>query len=343
MNANEQSLSAAVERWRLGEEVEVLIHGDPGSGISSLIADGLARWSLEVPVHRVTPLSVSAKEREWMRALTPEGLGGLPGTIEDLSLSLSRSEGQRVIVFEHAERFLSRTAEGISRLRRLMQMFALTRGQILWIVTMRSASLGFFEQVAHLRSAFSDVIEMQPLPTDQLEQLILMRHELSNYQIEFLPPQNDWTDRVSKPLASAEAARSPASAWFKRATKLSGGNPRYAIYLWLGSLEAAGDSVGKVRVGALPERMPLLLDGLSKPALLVATALACHGDVELDALPSIVHGSRELIERALTELDGALLLDRSAPARMRRLHPAVAFAVTRELRANNLIAATQGV
>ena len=126
--------------------------------------------------------------------------------------------------------------------------------------------------IGRIPQAFNEIIHLKPLNAEEVESLILARHQLSGYRLEYAPMKV--RDRLGTFLRRRGRGRSlEHHLVFRRLWHVCGGIPELAILSWQRSLEETGD--GRLRVG-VPEKpvvMPIVEEDLDALATLATILL----------------------------------------------------------------------
>jgi hypothetical protein len=84
---------------------------------------------------------------------------------------------------------------------------------------------------------------------------------------------------VRRPIAGFRATRARRDTYFKRLWRLSGGNPRQAMYYWLACAASHSQREGRIVVGPLPETSVDLLPPVTISQRLILALIAQHGSL----------------------------------------------------------------
>jgi hypothetical protein len=175
------------------------------------------------------------------------------------------------------------------------------------------------------------------MPPKEIRALIMRRHRLSGFELEFAPPNLRIIDHVRDPVGALRAARSPVRAFFARLARLAGGNPRQALYYWLACASPHPRREGRLLIGALPEASHLLPSiGLSQR--LILALLAQYGSLADAELSSILAATVDGTDGDIQVLCARRLVTPSREhERHYTLQSTAAHALVMELRAANMI------
>jgi Kef-type K+ transport system membrane component KefB len=300
-------LSAAAERWLRGQGGTILIHGDRGVGKRTLVRQLVAELGDRIERHwlRLSPTleheadvarelaamfgttaadstTGFAELLQQLQTLAPTQLRRAARRLEDVDGTPGRSgrhdevEPQPMIVVENAERLFRRTPEGLLRVRRFLELIAATSDQVLWVVLMAEPAVAVLDPALELRARFPTTLRVAEMSAEQLAAVVDGRHRLSGYPLRIEPGAPTLTDLLREPLR-ARLLRSREDSAFERLARLSGGNVRQALRLWLAAAHTDREEPGVVIVGPLPDHAIPLLDQLPLSSRVLLAALLLHG------------------------------------------------------------------
>ena len=177
---SEEFLSA-IERWKHGEQVDILVKGETGSGKTSLIDNHL----FDIGASNVYRLD----RRFWyrddgiLRALAFEL--GAREEVDVMARKLQR--GPHVVIIDALERWLSPDTSGFAQWRKVRQLMSKTPST-LWIVSTHDRFYELLDEALPWDVAFTDTIAMRRLSRDKLASVIELRHRLSGHSFDFPEP-----------------------------------------------------------------------------------------------------------------------------------------------------------
>jgi hypothetical protein len=231
-------LDKCYEMWRSGNFASVAIIGENGSGRTSLINVAETETLKQNTVFRLKIPKGLRTEKE-LALLFAELLQGYEAnTLNDLEDFLSGLERSVVIVVEDLQNLFVRTIGGFDLIERFLLMLSRNPEKVFWIVSCGKYLWNYFENVLAIKRYFYDVIVLGDLPTDVNREIILKRHRLSGYELEFNPGKEELADRKYKRLnTDKEKQEYLDTVYFKDLHELSKGNISSSLLFWLLSVE----------------------------------------------------------------------------------------------------------
>jgi hypothetical protein len=260
----------AMEAWERGDVESVALVGLRGVGKSSIFKQLRARGAADYPYMRVRVGQRVQDELGLARLLAQELNLPEPSSLEALQERIVDRQDRLVVYVEGGERLFLRHPAGLGGIRGLMSLIHATDERILWMVSFEEAAFAFLQRVLHLSEAFTTVVQAGNLSRADLEQFILLRHDISGLRLT-TPESLDGSQSESERL----------KRYFDQLMTVTRGYPPHAVYAWLESLRVGDDPRDLV----LSPPQGLHGDLLASVDGLRSAALACvllHGGISLD-------------------------------------------------------------
>ena len=289
----------AMSAWERGDVESIALIGLRGVGKSSIFKQLQARLGADYPSVKVRVGQRICDERG-LAALLAQGLN-LSGceSLADLEARIGARQDRIVVYVEGGERLFLRHPAGLEGIRALMSFIRATDERILWIVSFEQAAFDFLQRVLALSESFTTVVPARNLARVDLEQFILLRHDISGIALSYRDTGGIRTDSAA------------AAAYFDYLHRVTDGYPPLAVYLWLASLTPSADGRGLVvsQAPALPDALLSPLDGLRCAAL---ASILLHGGLTLDEFAQVLRVPRGDAAALLGQLRHAHLVEGQA-------------------------------
>ncbi|QDG50718.1 hypothetical protein FIV42_08240 [Persicimonas caeni] len=342
--ALEEECLEAVDRWFNGQSTSILIAGDRGMGKRTLVHHVLPMRMFskyhELDEEQLQTVRIDEQvetERELCASFMPLLDGDSPRTLTELAGELNGAEQRKIVFVENGDKIYSRTREGLALCERFLDMMEATSGQILWIIMMGKPATTLLDTALQLSDYFTHALEVDPLGPEQIEQMILARHEVSGFDITFQKPEVRYLDRLQRPLEASDALRHPQKEYFERLGRLSGGNPLLALLYWLETVHVDPRDNSHIIVDPLPEEELALIDNLSVQKKLILATLVQHHALNARRLSRILRVGLEEVKTELNHLRRLGFVEFIASTTSYQLRPLPGALITQELRARNLV------
>ncbi len=299
------ALEAAHTRHKAGARVSVLVRGDAGSGRTSLTRVTLRRLAGRALVE--VPLGPEHRSESALAEAIASRLEG-PGTRSFKALEKTMREPGRVVLLDGLEHIFVRNAQGLGLMRALLRLVAATGDSTLWVCTVAEPTARLLERLADLGAYFTDHIALTPHGAAELGTLLETRCRLSGFEIVW-PGE---TGEVRSRLARVFRRRRPTSdelraRFLQRLARLSGGNLRDALNLFINAIDEVG--VADIRPRAVSTPDLGWFDQLGRDAQRLLAATVVSGSLTTrESQDTLLFGAAR-IAAARARLLGAGLLE----------------------------------
>jgi hypothetical protein len=332
----EREYADAITRWRAGVPQWILVHGDRGVGKRTLTNHVLARMCSEASlgIHwlRLGPglRDEQAVVEQLARVL---GCGDAPRSFAKIAVAAEPGSRRRAIVVENAERLLVPSSAGVARMADFLGLVARTAASTLWLLLMATPAAVMILHRLGFADRIPTVLHVESMTADELRTLIAARHRLSGFELEFDDGNRRMLDRLTR-LRAASASE----IFHQRLRRLTGGNPRQALYTWLEYARVDPRREGRIVVEVPPSGARERLAPLPLPQRLILALLAQHGSLTGSELATALAASTDEVEGDLGALWAKGLL---IPSREHEQHwtlpPTIAHPLVMELRSINML------
>ena len=158
-------------------------------------------------------------------------------TTDDLIRALNSQTENRICIIENIHNLFLRSIEGFQALDDLLLIISKTRRKVFWVISCGRYAWEYLETVAKISSFFKRIIHLEDLSTNEIKDLILSRHQISGYGINYIPTDKITTSRqykkITNPLKQQQYLE---DNFFKHLSDSAEGNIRVAIYFWLSAI-----------------------------------------------------------------------------------------------------------
>ena len=356
-----QRITRHVEQWENGLPNALMLTGDPGSGLTSLI--NVLSATVLRPSRRYTlHLTKRLTEEEAIAAEFANVLGmaqaGLPSTLDELSQRILDQDAgggrPRVVFVEKMEHLFLRSIGGMNNLARVLELMSCTDSQILWIGTM--SRFGWQILTTHEPDAAGLIVPhmLSPFDRESIENLIMRRHQRSGLTLAFDEPTDASQPILSRRLARADTEEEKQkllrTEYFDRLYSLCGQNVMLTLFYWFRSVHITDDGHG-IRVAPVSPVRFDFLDAFPVQRSFALKALIEHATLTVAELADVLQISHIDARKLLEALGNAQLI---APAEAigvprtyafngvrngvrYRVRPMVLHPVVRHLRSRNIV------
>lgn len=280
-----RSGETAIRRFKDGRSGALIISGERSSGKSSLSKNLAHRhfgqhntFSIRAPKACMADLALF--EQTLLKRLGSDQT--------DLNTVLQNLPEHTVIIFNDLELWWERKPFGTSVIEAIIRMIQTYGHRILFIINLNQHALGLIQKQTQITHWALEVIICQAFDARELKELIMLRHQAGG--LKFMLEQKHETHFTEWDMARL----------FNRYFELSGGNPGYALTLWLASIQQIS---GKTLIMRKPKAGNFgFLDKLSPEEMLCVMQFILHRRFTADKLSQTMMMKEESLGRMLNAL-----------------------------------------
>jgi hypothetical protein len=219
--------------WKSGNFGSIALVGEKGSGRTSLI--NLAEISVlkQIKHYRIS----MPKEVKTEAALAGIFAEVLPvekaGSLAELEEALNNITTPVAIVVENMQNIFLRTIQGFDLIERLLLMVSRVPQKVFWVISCGMHMWNYLDRVLSIKRYFYDVIILDNVAAEVMKEIVLTRHRLSGFELEYQPSEEVLNDRKYKKLAGEKERQDYLERqFFKDLHSHTGGNISIALMLW---------------------------------------------------------------------------------------------------------------
>ena len=300
------TISEAYIRWKEDKVSSILIHGEKGSGKTSLI--NLAKKNI-LTGHSVRSLNPETTLNNF-EDLLPE-LIKLLGTKEvqtftELAGEIKTKE-KSILIIEGINNFFIKSVGGFDGIKDFLQFVAKTWENIFWIISVEQQAWNYLNKFLDFDDQFIFTINATNMKEERIKEAILLRHQVSGYSIKFELDDKLKKQKQFKKLSNERSKQEAAQIYFfNLLSKIAEGNIFIAIFYWIKSIDLIDGHT-------IHFQMPVMIDisfvaKLSNIKLHTLGAIIQHDGLSVKNHSKIFLISPEESELLLSSLDKMNLL-----------------------------------
>ncbi|NQV30233.1 MAG: ATP-binding protein, partial [Candidatus Marinimicrobia bacterium] len=229
-----QVIQERFNEFKTGRNVSIALIGESGSGRTSLLNMAEPKIFSQMAKYRLRLDSTIQSTVELFLRLQ-EGLNQPElQSIEDLVKFLLERPTKVVVIVEDIQNMFLRVPGGFEAIKRFLLLINETSQNVFWVISCGLYSWSYFERVINIRGFFQEIIPLQEMNDESIENVIMKRHRVSGYQLEFeIPQNNERTRRWRRSMTDMEQQDILRSNFFAQLNRLAAGNLTVAILFWL--------------------------------------------------------------------------------------------------------------
>lgn len=295
------SIRGAFMRWKDEKESNLVLIGEVGNGKTSLINCSESLVFENEEVKRLNLKSSCYTEAEICSLLSRVF------EIEEQSefhllKKLILKQKKQVLIIENFENLFLRVVGGISVIKGFLALISETSGRFFWVISIRKYAWNYIEKIVKISAHFYYKINLTHLNREDIEKLILVRHNVSGYNLNFVESQNSSEVRKLKKVKDEKEKQNIIQErFFDILYDISEGSPLLAIFYWLSSVSEGENN--EINVNELVKLDFRFVNKLPQDYLYSLTAFVQHSELTLEEHSKIFHlsftQSRLMIEALL--------------------------------------------
>ncbi|MBN1996990.1 ATP-binding protein [candidate division KSB1 bacterium] len=277
-----ERLQQDFDEWRNGRYGLTALVGEKGSGKTTLLNFAVVMIYKNLPIKKVefSEFSLGAEENLFIflqKVFQEKDVANLD-ELENRFIILER---QRIIIVEDIQNLFLRKVDGFDTLERFLLFISRTHEKIYWIITCTLYSWRYLDKVVNLSKFFRRVIYLSGLTSNDIENIVLKRHRVSGYQLEFKVGEETIQSKKFKKLTTDESRQEYLKdLYFKQLHNLAAGNISVTMMFWLGAIIKIEQD--KMIISAEMDHDFSFLDQLPLDELFTLAALLQHEMMSID-------------------------------------------------------------
>ena len=305
-----QQFKKAYTSWEAGNKVNIAVIGEPGSGKTFFMNQSTKKIGSRLIRMRSLTLESTLIDSETLLKTISKKLGirGVQ-TPQNFIDAVRKNKNRTIVSIENIHQLFLRTPSGFNAIETLLLLINETRDQIFWIVSCSRFAWEYNNNVMRIREYFSYVAEIDKVGKDQVEEMILSRHKLSGFNLEFEAPPSIKKQRTyKKMLADPEKLQKYIrKKYFEDLTEFAEGNATIAILFWLISIVNIDES--RVLVSSKLDRFDGLTNTLATDILFTYASLLMHDSLTHSEHAAVFNQSENTSRLLLSRMHTSGLLD----------------------------------
>lgn len=286
---NVMNLRKTYEAWQEGVATNVALVGEKGSGKSTLIQifkshlpedEEIVEINIEYSTWRVEQLLGSLGSSFGLKDINRP---------ETLIRGINDQQKRQVVILEGLQNMYLRNINGFDALEALWLIISETKEKVFWMVSCSRYAWDFLNKAYAIETHFTHTFQTDHISEEQLEEVIMKRHEKSEYRLEFEPDEQTRRSRAFKKRLHKpkELQNYLKQEYFERLCDISDGNISVAIILWLRSIKKVEDKT--ITIAPFTSVDIEMMDFVNAEVLFVLAAIVMHDSLKVAELSRILN------------------------------------------------------
>lgn len=304
---NKNELIKAFNNWKKGKFSPVLITGIKGSGVTSLINIFLNYVGDEYSVLKIELSRNIYQPEDFISEIS--GLFGFEEckSINNLIDEINSLDKKYILVIENVNKLFLKIPNGFNALRLLYELLTKAGKNVFFVCSSKKAGAGYLDKTYNLYDNFRFIIPLLELTPNDINNIILRRHNLTGYNLFFEASEAQLNQKKFKNLNDEERQKYLSKEYFKTLNKIAGNNISISFLYWLRSATEAGNDT--IKISPLLELDFNFLSSLSNEKLYTLAAIMINDGLTVQDHTKIFRytESRSSLVLSLLNDDGLLL------------------------------------
>jgi hypothetical protein len=307
-------LENAYRKWKTGGFSACAIYGEKGSGTSSLL-NFFTRRCANDHIIRYTLEEISFSKEDFFafanQLLEGQALETKEFTDQDAVIETFKQLPPTVIILEDTQQIYLKRIGGFEALKMLFELISATSGNIFWIVEFTEYAWNYLQKTHTISAYFKYHIPLSSLRNNQIVNLIMKRHKVSGYRLQFVAtfPSKTELKKLSR-LNEGEQQLYLQEKFFNSLNQFAQSNISLALLYWLRStLEVTNNTI---YVGILRDMKFEFLSRMGNESIFTLHALLLHDSLSLAEHAELFNYSEDQSKRILMVLEDNGILNQKA-------------------------------
>ncbi|MEJ2634211.1 MAG: ATP-binding protein [Calditrichia bacterium] len=227
------SLRNAFRSWEKNQYATTVLIGEKGSGKTTLLNFARSQFyhDYKIIMHNFSETVIF--EEDLLAHLKSAFGNNSVKSLADLENKIQEYDSRQVFILENIQNLFLKTVEGFNALERFLLFISRTSERVYWISTCTLYSWQYLEKVMQISKYFQYPVQLGGLTKDEIKNILLKRHRVSGYQLQYDAPDHFDNSRKFKKLTKDTSRQAYLEdIFFKDLNELSNGNISVAILFW---------------------------------------------------------------------------------------------------------------
>lgn len=288
---NEQEIAATINSWARGisQDDALILCGNRGMGKSSSMmrAKSLIK---EAEVIYYSLQSKNLSKSDFFKMLS-ELLNSPINSAADFLNFDALLRGKRALLIDDFQNNFLSCLDGLEAYRTFLELASMRTKNIFWCIAINTRSWAYLNGVFGPDHFYGKTIEFSAWKDTEIQELILRRHRLTGYKLEFDDLIHALGNESSDRLSETEVQ------FFRLLWGQSRGNPRSALVYWLSAISwRAGKNL---HVGVPTFLSSTLVTSMSEESHFVLAAITRHENLTLEEIQQVTCIPESIIRKSL--------------------------------------------
>ena len=302
-------LNKAYAQWNKGGYAPVAVVGEKGSGATTLLNFFERGIEKKYNIIKTEIFNANYNLEDLIEILSGLFKIESAGNMNEIMTYLNNLPFKQIVVIENIQHLFLRKVNGFVCLKALFELISKTQKNIFWITSASLYSWEYLNKTLNIADYFGYVIRLKSMEDGQMIKVILKRHKISGYNLNFIPAKDEETSKSYKKINEEKKQEYLSKQYFSDLNKFAKSNISLALLFWLRSTrEVSGDTI---TIGSLRDIDFSFLSSLETSKVFTLHSLLLHDGLTIESF-SIVNNLPEAQSRLmlLVLLDDGVIIQK---------------------------------
>ncbi len=237
-NSEMEMIENEFNDWQNGQYASTVLIGERGSGRTTLMKFAEKKYFQNHGMILLDILDKSYTNQDLLvllkNAFKTENIADL----DEFEEWILNSKEKHICIVENIQNLFIRVVDGFESIERFLLLVSRTHGKIFWLLSCTLYSWNYLDKVISISRFFNKEIFLGALPMSEMQSIILKRHRVSGYNLEFEDNESIRASRKFKKLTTDKDRQNFLKIlFFDQLNDLSSGNVTVAMLYWLRSIK----------------------------------------------------------------------------------------------------------
>lgn len=275
-------------RWEVGNYEATVITGEKGSGTSSLMNFFIEK--IGRPSFIRYKLSEAYSSHSEFIQLFQEILKTKEVKSQDDLVNHLLAGEKKVVIIEDAQHLYLKKIGGFEAMQLLFDLISETAHHIFWVIEVTTYTYEFLQKTIQISSYFKNRICLLSLGDEMIVNLIMKRHRVSGYNLEFILMNPDARElRKMRRFNPEERQEYLKAKYFKKLNEFAKSNISLALLYWLRSTQDVNSNT--IQIGMMGDLKFEFLAAMQDESIFTLHALLLHDSLNVKEHAVLFHQS----------------------------------------------------
>ncbi len=290
-NKELEIISKAYKNWEDNKFAPVAVISEKGAGSSSFTNMAEKKLFKDKVVIHINLAKNIYQPDEFFKLISDKLNIEESKNVSYLIGNINSLQENKIVIIQNIENLYLRIVNGFEVMKIFFQVLSMTNNKIFWIATCNQYAWNYLYKVLNINDFFAYVVSFEKLKDADIKEIIMKRHNMSGYKLNFLPGKSDLANKQFLKLNEEEKSRFLQNKFFTDLNKISQSNVGLAQLFWLRSIVSLLDN--QINIASLSSINFGFLKSLSKEKVFTLAALLVHDGLTIEEHAKIFNMSIE--------------------------------------------------